>query len=258
MILSNKAFQFKYRVADLLDEVKVEGGHFTFSDKARAMVKELAEYARNTELYRQSEDMRAEFLNSFEVTPETVYIHMCQEIIEAISIPDATSAAILMLPILDDTLEAESAGRKERGMRENLFRGKHSETNEWWYGDLFHTGKRVFIRRPSKECLNNPPTFYEHYSVNPETVGQFTGWLDKNDVKIFDGDVVKTKTGRLCVVYWLSSPSFCGWDLKPVKTVENIRRTPAPPSYDLYLKENLEVIGNIHDNPELLKGAEPK
>ena len=117
MILSNKAFQFKYRVADLLYEVKVEGGHFTFSDKARAMVKELAEYARSTELYRQSEDMRAEFLNSFEVTPETVYIHMCQEIIEAISIPDATSAAILMLPILDEALDAESAGRKENNSK---------------------------------------------------------------------------------------------------------------------------------------------
>ena len=110
----SKEFQFKYRVADLLEEVQLNGEHFVFSDKARAMAKELAEYARNTQLYKQGEDMRKEFLNSFEVTPETVYIHMCDRIVKSPTEIHMISSAILMLPILDESLDAESAGRKEQ------------------------------------------------------------------------------------------------------------------------------------------------
>lgn len=71
---------------------------------------------------------------------------------------------------------------------------------------------------------------------------------------IFEGDIVRTKYGRLCIIIWFSNNSFTGWDLKPILTQENLDNDP-PDEYDLFLPENLEVIGNVHSNPELLKGV---
>lgn len=88
----------------------------------------------------------------------------------------------------------------------------------------------------------------------PETVGRWTGLVDKNSKKIFEGDIVKTKYGRLCIVVWFSTPTYCGWDLKPVNTMDNCNHTKAPDSYDLWKRKNLEVVGNVYDNQDILKG----
>ncbi|MBQ8245795.1 MAG: hypothetical protein IJZ42_01545 [Lachnospiraceae bacterium] len=150
-------------------------------------------------------------------------------------------------------------------MRTILFRGKRKDNGQWAVGGIYIEDGKYFITYCQKyipdtrdwdtaEYYEKHPIYkMEKVEVIPKTVGQFTGLFDKNSKQIFEGDVVKTKTGRRCVVCWFSSPSFCGWDLKPVDTVENVLRTSAPSAYDLYLPENLEVIGNIHDNPELLK-----
>ncbi len=127
-------------------------------------------------------------------------------------------------------------------MREILFRGKHTETNEWWEGDLFHTGKRVFIRRPDS------PTTYEHYSVIPETVGQYTGLTDKNGKKIFEGDICQTKGFPLIddkpfVVEWNDDECSFYW-----------RDVLGTDEFNIGVSQNTTIIGNIHDNPELLKG----
>jgi hypothetical protein len=139
---------------------------------------------------------------------------------------------------------------------ENLYRGKRTDNGEWIQGGLIRfcglnlaaileSNAKVFMPTGSTVFCTN-----SCFDIFPETAGRYTGMTDKNDKMIFDGDIVKTKTGRVCIVHWFDSPNMRGWDFKPIEF-----NTPAPPAYDLFVKENLEVIGNIHDNPELLKGG---
>lgn len=128
-------------------------------------------------------------------------------------------------------------------MREILFRGKRVDNGEWIEGGLVKVGPLFII---FSDTLPGCQT------VTYPAIGQFTGMYDKNDKRIFEGDIVKTKYGRLCTVVWFMSQAHNGWDLAVVGTVENSVHTKYPDEFDLYKKENLEVVGNIHDNPELL------
>ena len=138
-------------------------------------------------------------------------------------------------------------------MREFLFRGKRVRNGEWVEGFYFNRNWEQIIHHFIKY-----ETWDEGMVTNeaiPETVGQYTGLTDKNGKKIFEGDIVKTKYGRLCVVEWLSTQCFCGFDLT-VYDFDFNSNTKAPGGWDLYFPENLEIVGNIHDNPELLEVKE--
>lgn len=118
-------------------------------------------------------------------------------------------------------------------MREIIFRGKSG--TEWVYGDLWrlHEG-RVAIRRNDKVLP---------YEVIPETVGQYTGLMDKNGGMIFEGDICKHRS------------NYSGNAVISVVTYTDghfLALTDEHSGFEL--SEKLEVIGNIHDNPELLKG----
>ena len=142
-------------------------------------------------------------------------------------------------------------------MREIRYRGRTKLGEMWVMGYFVPHDKETYIFTENQIHrgigLDGWLNCCQMYEVDPLTVGQFTGKLDKYGKKIFEGDIVKTKYGRLCVVCWHSSIGLACWDLDPVKTRENIRNTSAPNDYDLWVSNNLEVVGNIHDYPEMLK-----
>lgn len=148
-------------------------------------------------------------------------------------------------------------------MREILFRGK-TKTGKWAYGDLLQATE-------DKACLivymdNKRKCNYR--DINPETVGQFTGLTDKNGTKIFEDDIVK-------VTYTEKRKSYgvkYDWEFNFIEQViygneqacfmlkiNNYGIIMYRPIYsfqeDIKIKE-MEIIGNIHDNPELLKEQE--
>lgn len=94
---------------------------------------------------------------------------------------------------------------------------------------------KAFTETPFNECL-----------VNPDTVGQYTGMKDKNGADVWEGDLLRTPEGDIMVVEWQNAQMI----------TRCVR--PADPRYINTLQFAYpvsEVIGNIHDNPELLEGV---
>ena len=131
-------------------------------------------------------------------------------------------------------------------MHEILFRGKQVDNGEWVEGNLFVPDRPD---TPTQICIGTNIVRIS-YDVDPSTVGQYTGLTDKNGKKIFEGDIVK----GLFVVGEISSVvifkyGYFGieWNIDEIKVLD--------PFLGLRNIE-CEVIGNIHDNPELLKGGD--
>ena len=127
-----------------------------------------------------------------------------------------------------------------RLMREILFRGK-TELGRWIEGDLLQYlgyGKVHIVRH----CLGAGGQ-----EVIPETVGQYTGLTDKNGKKIFEGDIVTNHKGDIGRVTWYEE--YCAFMIYSI--TENKVYWLFDNDFSL-----IEIIGNIHDNPELLKGGE--
>ena len=127
--------------------------------------------------------------------------------------------------------------------REILFRGKRTDNGEWIEGDLLQI---KYYNKPIIERKIMPQTpVSSAYPVIPETVGQYTGLTDKNGVRIFEGDIVSLvkHDGLIYKVVYVP----CRYELVNSKGVNCF-------VLDIYKSENIEVIGNIHDNPELLGG----
>lgn len=136
-------------------------------------------------------------------------------------------------------------------MREILFRGKRLDNGEWVEGIAFpHDGAQcsILYQHPADGSLAGT-------EVDPATVGQLTGLTDKNGKKIFEGDVVLEKhTGYKAVVEWQSDT--CRF----LAIIAN-RRSERSPHFFYVDKgsdrgsqmSSNEIIGNIHDNPELME-----
>lgn len=128
-------------------------------------------------------------------------------------------------------------------MREILFRGKKMDNGEWVYGTPFQEYSEFWDewewKIQTKHPLTNVP--YMRLKVNINTICQFTGLTDKNGKRIFEGDIVKDITDGV-----LREVFYCNESAMFLK--KGILRS------SLGNPLHLEVIGNIHDNPELLGG----
>ena len=134
-------------------------------------------------------------------------------------------------------------------MRFFLFRGKRTDNSEWVYGSLMVQDDDCFIFTNNGFCIKSTddnllnPDFVRFYGrrVIPETVGQFTGMYDKNGTRIFEGDIVKTSFD-IVLIKWAMRGFY------PYRN-KNGKFTKVT-NWDCVMRG--EVIGNIHDNPEMV------
>jgi len=156
-------------------------------------------------------------------------------------------------------------------MREILFRGKDTETGTWLYGGYIHLHRTTYCCTTDYENDKNNdihqivyermtdwglPNNHLRTDVIPATVGQYTGLTDKNGKKIFEGDIVDViiyptdgeseETHKRGVVVW--DAEDCAFEIEHKDGTDGFWwYTPS---------SDIEVVGNIHDNPGLMEQGE--
>lgn len=139
--------------------------------------------------------------------------------------------------------------------REIKFRGKSINQNMWLYGHLFQWGVTKGVLCVCCCVPNSYRDVYNIYAVNPETIGQYTGLKDKNGREIYEGDVLFVKVLRADnyfeyntdVIFKDGAFLIKGENTNDYDTLLCAYINPTCPLVEM------EVISNIHDNPELIK-----
>ena len=135
-------------------------------------------------------------------------------------------------------------------MREYLFHGKRTDTDEWVEGSLrvsglYENGERLY----SIYAETEKPYIANIHDVLPESVGQFTGEYDQNKKRIWENDIVRTKAyGKT-----IGLQNVADYDVFAVVFKNGaFRLENGTRQFNLFNVDQLEVIGNLTDTPELL------
>lgn len=142
-------------------------------------------------------------------------------------------------------------------MREILFRGKRVDNGEWIYGVPITdkaTGDAYIITSTAgaylRSEINNMCA--TGFRAIPETVGRYTGLTDKNGTRIFEGDIIKQVIPHNLVQPFIFTVNWC--EECAMFVLPCITNDAFESDFTVMRSDEIEVIGNIHDNPELLKG----
>lgn len=160
-------------------------------------------------------------------------------------------------------------------MREIKFRGKRLDNGEWVVGDLIENQGRFFIYHATSETTieddDDGRISIVAVEVDPATVGQYTGLKDRNNLEIYEGDVVELVEKSVCIrtVGYQRSDCHCfgkrlivrwfpsGFMLSDQMRFKEPNASGNVRQYDFWNNTPfLCMVGNIHDNPELMKGGE--
>jgi len=160
-------------------------------------------------------------------------------------------------------------------MRETLFRGKRTINGGWAEGYLVVCDERYFIMpKDTISCFYNEGVrpgkyvFGEFVEVCCETVEQFTGLTDKNGTRIFEGDIIKSDNGKRSAVSVVKFGDYFPRMFYAMldMCVPGKRHLLAHGFYAVSIDKGeemilfqspcVEVIGNIHENPELLEAGD--
>jgi uncharacterized phage protein (TIGR01671 family) len=127
-------------------------------------------------------------------------------------------------------------------MRPIKFRGMCPRSRKWVYGDFIHDQEPYGAPYPTIFPFGNGINVIEDgFEVDPSTVGQFTGLTDKNGKEIFEGDVLKCHDHPTDVESGVFIVSF--YEGKYITGMQDLGD---------WEQEWVEIIGNIHDNPDLI------
>lgn len=141
-------------------------------------------------------------------------------------------------------------------MREILFRGGWIKNGEWIEGYYVFLNDTHYIIEAGSEDWGGSG---EWFQVVPKTVGQFTGKVDKNGMKIFEGDIFQLEDDIVAVVVFsdgcfrLEEYGLCGtWTESGYDECGGGYGIIECEPIDWYFLKDMEIIGNIYDNPELI------
>lgn len=145
-------------------------------------------------------------------------------------------------------------------MREIKFRGWNGKNKKWIYGYYFVSRGKHFV---APDEVVNPLTSYEDFLVDEDSIGQYTGLKDKNGVEIYDGDILQelprgeyAEATGIPLSELEDLPADVGRMVSVVYDAPSFEFAPNEYGYKFLNNPHLfRVIGNVHDNPEFMKGG---